>query len=139
MKTLLLMLGIAFAVFLGCTSEDPTHPECATARVGSEPVACARLRAEKILDELDAVKKILNQRKCTPCPKPDPDEVCDGWCEEARGAAKEYRRKFEAMCNMAQGMCIELQKEGRWQDVDCDSSLCDFFGDETLVKAKRRK
>jgi hypothetical protein len=63
------------------------------------------------------------------CPTYDPDDVCENECEAARGAAKEYKRKYEAMCATAVAMCLEMQGLGHWKDMDCKET-CLFFGDK---------
>ena len=48
--------------------------------------------------------------------------------DAARGAVHEWRRKYEAMCGLAQAQCLEMQGMGHWKDQECDK-LCLFFGD----------
>jgi hypothetical protein len=81
--------------------------------------------------DLQAIVKRLQPPKPVPpkCPAYDPDEVCDGECEAARGAAAEYERKYKATCDLAVAMCLEMQGLGHWQDQDC-TAACLFFGDK---------
>lgn len=106
---------------------------------GAEPCSewAMQARAEKIQclihADLQAIEKRLQPPqapKVVPpkCPEYDPDEVCDGECEAARGAAAEYRRKFDGMCATSKGMCYEMQSLGHWRDTDCEE-VCLFFGD----------
>jgi hypothetical protein len=91
--------------------------------------------------DLQAIEKRLQPPKSTKvvppkCPAYDPDEVCEGECEAARGAVAEYKRKFEGMCATAKGMCYEMQGLGHWKDQDCDR-LCEFFGDGSADPAEK--
>ena len=87
--------------------------------------------------DLQAIEKRLQPPKPVPpkCPVYDPDEVCDGECEAARGAAKEYERKYKAMCAAATAMCLEMKGLGHWQDMDC-ADTCLFFGDGPAERVK---
>lgn len=75
-----------------------------------------------VKQEQQQCKKLL-----TEC-KEEQVGVCDDVCEGARGAAREYERKFTAMCNIAKGMCHELHEAGSGEAWDCEAA-CDFFGD----------
>ena len=135
MKRLLFTLAVLLPVaVLGCGQEGRTPP-CERFNAMNKPPECfihedLKLIADKLTPKVEPAK---------PCKKYDPDEVCDGWCEEARGAAKEYKRKFEAMCFMARGLCKDLQNvQGQGEAMDCGPALCDFFGDEPILKKKEK-
>jgi len=86
--------------------------------------------------DLQAIEKRMQPPKApkpTPppkCPTYDPDEACDGECEAARGEAAEYKRKFEAMCDLATAMCLGMKELGHWDELDDCTSTCLFFGDK---------
>ena len=120
----------AVALLVACEEPPSVQELCDTNMTGRDYQPQCAIHAD-----LQAIEKRLQPPKApkpTPspkCPAYDPDEVCDGECEAARGAAAEYKRKFEAMCDLATAMCLTAKSLGHWeQDDDC-SHMCEFFGD----------